>query len=87
MNFAGVVEVHAEPFRALPEPDGGHALAALANGEIKSIDSQEGKIVEGGFLVAARCLKHSFALTADNACMEAVKLRHSRFTDHRISYL
>lgn len=49
MVTAGVVEVPAEPFHALPEPDGKHALVALANGDIRRIDVQAGKIVDGGF--------------------------------------
>ena len=51
MTGAGVVEVPAEPFHALPEPDGRHALVALANGDVARIDLQAGKIVEGGFHV------------------------------------
>ncbi|MDE0307918.1 MAG: YncE family protein [Albidovulum sp.] len=49
MTVAGCVEVPAEPFHALPEPDGRHVLVALANGEITRIDLHAGKIVEGGF--------------------------------------
>ena len=51
MTGAGVVEVPAEPFHALPEPDGRHSLVALANGDVARIDLQAGSIVEGGFHV------------------------------------
>ena len=44
-----VVEVPAEPFHALPEPDNRHLLVALASGEITRIDLKTGTIVEGGF--------------------------------------
>lgn len=51
MTVAGIAEVPAEPFHALSEPDGRHALVALANGDVARIDLQAGRIVEGGFHV------------------------------------
>ncbi len=44
-----VVEVPAEPFHALPEPDGRHALVALANGDITRIDLERASTADGGF--------------------------------------
>ena len=44
-----VVEVPAEPFHALPEPDGRHALVALASGDITRIDLESAAMADGGF--------------------------------------
>ncbi len=49
MTDACVVEVPAEPFHALPEPDGRHLLVALATGDVARIDMNAGMIVDGGF--------------------------------------
>ena len=54
MTDASVVEVPAEPFHALPEPDNRHLLVALASGEITRIDLKTATIVEGGFPAGGR---------------------------------
>ena len=49
LTSSKVVEVPAEPFHALPQPDGRHALVALANGDIARIDLERGRTADGGF--------------------------------------
>ena len=44
-----VIDLPAEPFRALPLRDGQHALVALANGDIAKIDLNNAALVDGGF--------------------------------------
>ncbi len=46
---AGAVEVSSEPFHALVEPDGRHALVALAEGRVVRIDLEARELAEGGF--------------------------------------
>ena len=62
-----VVEVPAEPFHALPEPDGRHALVALANGEICRVNLGSGELTEGGFS-AGGTMPETLVYLAGGAC-------------------
>ena len=44
-----VVEVPAEPFHALPQHDGVHALVALGNGDIVRVNLETAALADGGF--------------------------------------